>query len=111
MRPSWERWGDAMELSIVLEGKELGTISSVTRDRDEVGYPGLGKYFPFCAERCRLKGSCFPLSELDSGLYTFENKALRLEGDFSPVTGKMAGVVLQERLWAEPRLRDSSLRK
>jgi hypothetical protein len=86
--------GDAMEMSIVLEGKELGTISSFTRDRDEVGYPGLGKYFPFCAERCRLKGAGFPLSELDSGLYTFENKALRLEGDVSPATRKMAGIVL-----------------
>ena len=79
---------------IVLEGKELETISSFTPDRDEVGYPGLGKYFPFCAERCRLKGSCFPLSELDSGLYTFENRAVRVEGDFSPTTEKMAGVVL-----------------
>jgi endogenous inhibitor of DNA gyrase (YacG/DUF329 family) len=83
-----------MELAMVLEGKELGTISSFIPGRDEVGYPGLGKYFPFCAERCRLGGVDFPFSELDFGLYTFENKALRLEGDVSPEAEKMAGVVL-----------------
>lgn len=86
--------GNAMKPAIVLERKELGTISSFIPGRDEVGYPRLGKYFPFCAERCRLKGARFPLSKLDSGLYTFENRAVRWEGDVSPATEKLAGVVL-----------------
>jgi hypothetical protein len=55
------------------------------RGWDELlSYLRLGKYFPFCAERCRLGKVVFSLPRLDSGLYTFENMAVNLEYDIRP---------------------------
>jgi hypothetical protein len=55
---------------------------------------GWANTFPFVLKGVGLKGARFPLLKLDSGLYMFENRAVRLEGDGSPTTEKMAGVVL-----------------
>jgi hypothetical protein len=41
----------------------------------------MGKYFPFCAEWCRLKAAVFLPPEPGSGLYTFENMAVSFRGD------------------------------
>jgi hypothetical protein len=41
------------------------------------GYGPMGKYFPFSAERSRLRGSFFSFPELSGCFYAYENKALK----------------------------------
>jgi len=63
---------------MLLMGKELGLFPQKGGEVAKFGYPRLGKYFPFCAQKSRLGLVFFLPLETHFGLYTFENIGVNL---------------------------------